>query len=224
MRESKTVCIAAGLVSLGAWATLWIIARGGFGPSFDPRPHEATGWVMARQTLSLLKPGGQVIVISRDTTAFRNPASDIQLESFRKTLRGGGVNISKVQALQIDPLRPIEVPGGDFFELIRTTPKGGVIVSFMGPPLLSEIQRKQIGEVQPSIVAFCPGSLSENVDLRALFDQGLVHAAVVSRGRGPKPPSPSKDMQGSFDEFFLAVTSANAASLSSKRAGPGDLN
>ena len=215
------VGIAAGLVTLSAWATLWFVTPGGVGPSFNPRPHEASGWVLGQQALSLLKPGGPVVVIARDTAAFKNPASDVQLASLKKTLRAAGVSVTKLQALQVDPLRPVEVPPGDFFELIRKTPKGGVIVSLMGPPVLNETQRKQLGEIKPRIVAFCSGSSPENVDLRSLLEQGLLQAAVVSR-TGTRSSAHPKDLQGWFDGSFLAVTAANAASLSPKTAGPGD--
>src|SRR5690348_16149148 len=151
MRDSKVIGAAAGLASIGAWAALWVSAGGGFGPGINPKPHEASGWMMARQAMKLLKPGGQIVVIARDTTAFKNPASDIQLNSFKATLSDAGIPIGNLLALQVDPLRPVEVPPGDFFELIKNIPKGAVIVSFMGPPILTEQQRKQLGEIKPSI-------------------------------------------------------------------------
>ncbi|MGH7973624.1 MAG: hypothetical protein ACREIC_33320, partial [Limisphaerales bacterium] len=166
MRDSKFVGITAAVVTLGAWSALWLAERGGFGPSFNPKPHESTGWVMARQALDLLKPGGQIVVITRDTAAFKNPASDAQLAGFNETLSERHVSVGKTLALQVDPLRRVEVPPGDFFELIRKAPPGTVIVSFMGPPLLSDAQRKQLGDAKPKIVAFCSGSFPERVDLK----------------------------------------------------------
>ena len=211
MRDSKVIGAAAGLATVGAWVALWITAGAGFGPGINAKPHEASGWMMARQALKLLKPGAQIVVIARDTTAFKNPASDIQLNSFRATLRQAGVGIGKLLALQVDPLRPVEVPPGDFFELIKNTPKGTVIVSFMGPPLLTELQRKQLGEIKPSIVAFCSGSLPEHVDLRTLMEQGLLQVAVVSRTNASRNASPPNDRQGWFEQSFAAVTAANTA-------------
>jgi len=211
MRDNKAIGAAAILVTVGSWVALWISTAGGLGPGINPKPHEASGWMMARQALKLLKPGGQIVVIARDTTSFKNPASDIQLASFKATLREAGVGIAKVQALHVDPLRPVEVPRGDFFELVKNTPKGAVIVSFMGPPILSEAQRKQLGEVKPSIVAFCSGSLPEHVDLRTLMEQGLLQVAVVSRTNAPRNESSPSDRQGWFEQSFAAVTAANTA-------------
>src|SRR5262245_4069852 len=171
MRNSKVIGTIACTATLAAWGSLLLVLHGGFGPSINPKPHEATGWMLAQQALTLLKPGGQIIVIARDTAAFKNPASDIQLASFKKTIRTAHATVVSVHALQVDPLRPVEVPPGDFFELIKAAPKGSVIVSFMGPPLLSEAQRTRLPESKPVIVAFCSGSLPERIDLQTLFNQ-----------------------------------------------------
>ena len=224
MRDSKVIGIAAVLVTLGAWGLVYFSADGVVGPSIDPNTHEAIGWTIGRQTLGLLKPGGQVIVITRDTAEFKNPASDIQLRSFTKTLQEGHVSVGKLRALQVDPLRPIEVPPGDFFDLIRNAPKGSVIVSFMGPPLLTGQQLKQLGEIKPSIVAFCSGSLPERVDVRAIFEQGLLQAAVVSRKQVARSSLRPKGLQGWFDESYLAVTPATLGNLSAQAGQPGGSN
>src|SRR5207249_10552895 len=138
--------------------------------------------------------------------AFKQPAADIQLNSFKKELRRGGGTIAATQLIQVDPLRPLEVPPGDFFEWIRKAPPGSVIVSFMGPPLLTEEQRSQLGVIKPKIVAFCSGNLPDYVDLRALFDRQLLHAAVVSRRNSEPPPSKAKAWTGSFDQLYMTAT------------------
>ncbi len=211
MRNNKFIGITAGAAAMASCAALYLVLHGGFGPGFKPEPFAATGWVMARQALNLLKPGGQVIVICRDTAAFKNPASDIQLASFNRTLNQAHVTATKTLALQVDPLRPVEVPPGDFFELIRKTPPGSVIVSFMGPPLLTEAQRLQLGEAKPGIVAFCSGNLPDRIDLKTLFDQQVIQAAVLSRKSPVRSVTPPRDPQAWFDEGFLAVTAATYA-------------
>lgn len=213
MRDNKIIGALAGLAIAGTWGTAYFMAHGGGGPAFNPQPHEAAGYVLAQQALSLLKPGGQIKVIARDTGTFKNPASDILLNSFRKTIGQAHASIGGLERLQVDPLRPVEVPAGDFFELIRRTPKGSVIVSLMGPPFLSDTQRKQLGEISPAIVAFCSGSLAEQADLHGLFEDGLLQAAVVSRHNPVSAASPPADRQGWFDQWFIAVTAANAASI-----------
>jgi hypothetical protein len=212
MRDSKVIQGIAGLVTLGAAVSVCLTLQGGGSPRLDSRPHEAAGWFMARETLRHLKPGGQVILITRDTSAFANPATDVQLASFRKTLRKARVTVGSIQSLQVDPLRPVEVPAGDFQELIGKAPKGSVIVSFMGPPpLLSSAQRQHLGETKPAIVAFCPGSLPERANLSALFEQGLLQAAVISRRNPPPSSARPKGLQACFDQAFTGITSLDAA-------------
>src|SRR5579859_5757809 len=181
MRDNKAISSIAALVALGSILTLGFYASGGFRPHLDPVPPHAVGRVLAAQTLSLLKPGGSLTVITRDTATFQNPASDILLDSLRNALTKAGVKIDSLQTLQIDPLRPVAVPPGDFFQWIKNATKGSVIVSLMGPPLLTDAQLAQLGEVKPAIVAFCSGPVRDQVDLRSLFSRGLLQAAVVNK-------------------------------------------
>ena len=119
MRDSKVIQSLAGLVTLGAAASLCLTLQGGCDPRLDPRPHEAAGWFMAQQALRHLQPGGQVVVITRDTRTFKNPATEVLLAGLLKTLRKARVTVGSITSLQVDPLRPVEVPPGDFQELIR---------------------------------------------------------------------------------------------------------
>ena len=214
MRDSKVIQSLAGLVTLGAAASLCLTWQGGCVPHLDSRSHEAAGWFLAQQALRHLQPGGQVVVITRDTTTFKNPATEVLLAGLLKTLRKARVTAGSIRSLQVDPLRPVEVPPGDFQELIRKAPKGSVIVSLMGPPpLLSSVQRQHLEETKPAIVAFCPGNLPERANLPALFEQGLLQTAVISRRNPPSSSTGPKSLQGWFDHAFVAITSADAASL-----------
>lgn len=205
MRDSKVIQAVAAIVTVGAVVAMAVTERGGFGPRINTEPHRAAGAELAHQALSLMKPGGQITVIIRDTTAFQNPASDFLLESFQRELRRAHASISDIERLQVDPLRLIEVPSGDFQKWIHHAAAGDVIVSMMGPPLLTSEQRRQLGEIQPAIIAFCPGNWPDRMDFRPLFAQGLLRAAIVSRcdqhSAAVRPRS--------FDQNFVVVTSAN---------------
>jgi hypothetical protein len=215
MRDNKLVGIASALVALSSALAIVLSTSNAFGPRLDPAPHEAAGRVLARRTISLLKPGSQVTVISRDNVTFQNPASDILFAAFRKELSKARVKIDSVQSIQIDPLRPVAVPAGDFFQCIKTSANGAVIVSLMGPPVLTEAQLAQLGPVNPAIVAFCSGPVRDQVDLRALFAQGLLKAAVVSKRHDLVARGPAKNEQEAFDRQFVEITAANLAALSS---------
>ena len=214
---ATVIRILAVSAIIGAWSILLVSLHGGLGPRVDARPYEASGRLMAQQTLACLANGGQITVITRDTATFKNPATDIQLASFQKAIGKAHATIHSLRELQVDPLRPIAVPSGDFCEAIRNTPKGSVIVSFMGPPLLTEAERSRLGEIKPAIVAFCSGTLPELVDLRPLFDQGLLQAAVVyRRGVGRAAPGAANQRDQS-EQSFLMITAANVADLSAWR-------
>src|SRR6266404_673448 len=101
MRDSPALQTIACFAIVGSAAVLYLSTSSGFGPGVNRAPHEATGSVMAQQALALLKPGGHLVVIARDTTAFKNPASDIQLASFRRELSKSNVVISSVHSLQV---------------------------------------------------------------------------------------------------------------------------
>jgi hypothetical protein len=203
----------SGLAILGAAAALVLTVTGGSGPRLEPGPFREAGRVLAQQTLSELKPGGLLTVITRDTAAFQNPASDVLLKSFRNELSRSGVKIDATQAIEIDPLRPVSVPAGDFFQLINKSAKGSVLVSFMGPPVLNETQVSQLGEIKPAIIALCSGPVRDQVELRTLFSQGLLRAAVVSRRPVLAAPANSGTDRAAFDREFVAVTANNVTAL-----------
>jgi len=223
MRDNKLIQAVAVVVSVSAVAAMVITGRGGLAPSLNPEPHRTAGAELAREALSFLKPGGQITVLTRDTGAFPNPATDVLLDSFQRTLRKAHVSISSQQKLEVDALRPIEVPSGDFQEWIHHANSGDVIVSLMGPPVLSAAQRLPLGEIKPAIVAFCPGNWPEQVDLRHLFGDGLLSAAIVTRYDQAGGTSQLNRRSDRFEQNFAVVTRANVddfAAAAEKRSAP----
>jgi hypothetical protein len=180
MRRGRWVQGVSGL-TLAASSLLLFFSANEWPPTVDRAFHGAIGEAMARETLSLVKPGAGVVVVVRDTEEFRHPESEAQVRGFEKVLKAGGSTVVSVQSLQVDPLRPLEVPSGDFYELLRKVPPGTAIVSFMGPPKLTEEQRGRLGEIRPKVIAFCPGAIPRTTDLRGMFESGLLHSAVVER-------------------------------------------
>ena len=224
MRNRKSTEIAAVLTTCVALAVI-ILSLCEFAPRFDRTLHAAIGTALAKEAVGLVGPGGQIKVIARDTKAFPQPALDLLLESFTREVRRAGATMVATQAIQTDPLRRVEIPSGDFFELLRRSTAEQVIVSLLGPPLLSEEQRKQLGRVKPKVVAFCSGELGEQLELRPLFDAGLLHAAVVSRRVSPVALGTAHKTSCTFDQLYQTVNAATpSASLSPAGAesGSGD--
>jgi hypothetical protein len=180
---------------------------------WPPRPngglHRTIGVNLAKQALALCGSTGQVLVITRDTETFRQPALDLLLDAFQKEIRHTLGKPAAVRRLQVDPLRPVEVPPGDFYELIRRSQPGEVLVSLLGSPLLSREQWDRVRPVRAKIVAFCPGSTLDGADLRRFFDTGLLHAAIVSRPFSTHASEHPQPQPRTFDELYLTMTASD---------------
>jgi hypothetical protein len=86
----------------------------------------------------------------------------------------------------------------------------------MGLPQLTQEERSRLGDVKPEIVAFCSGNLPGLADLRSLFDQGLLAAAVLDC-RGAEPPLLAANSRDRAERAFLTITATNLADLSLSR-------
>jgi hypothetical protein len=207
--RSIIIRIIALLITIAAWLCVGVSLRGGLGPRVDVAVHQASGRIMAEQALACLEPGGQITVITRDTATFKNPASDIQLAAFLKRIDHAHAAVTSIQKIQVDPLRPIAVPSSDFYEAIQRASPGGVIVSFMGPPQMTDADRARIGSPVPAIVAFCSGNLPQSVNLRSLFQQGLLQVAVVDARNLDQAATVTTDVLNRSSQLFRALTAAN---------------
>lgn len=150
-------------------------------PRFNKSLHTETGRVLAAEALKLLKPGGKVTIIARDTEAFPQPAMDLAVASLRGEFKRAGKEVRSVEQIQLDPIRPSEVPSGDYYELLRRLPAGDVIVSFLGPPVLLPEHLHNLGRPRSKVVALCTGSLVESSSIDTLLSSGLLHAAITNR-------------------------------------------
>jgi hypothetical protein len=184
----------------------------------DRSIHAQIGSALAEEADALLKPGGKITVICRDTETFPQPSMDILLKSFKSHVKALTVATLPVQ---VDPLRPANVPPGDFFELLRKSKPEDVVVSFLGPPMLSPDQIFMLGGVRPRVVAFCVGPTA-NLDLRTLFDAGLLHAAVVGQSFAKSTTDGSRIIPRDFASLYRTYQSNDLAAL--PRAGPGGVS
>jgi hypothetical protein len=113
--------------------------------------------------------------------------------------------------MSIDPLRPVDVPAGDFYEILRRSTEKHVIVSLMGPPLLTDEQLDKLGAIKPKVVAFCSGSIGGKVDLSLLFKAKLVHAAVTCNAN-PQPLADKKSTgEIAFNQFYQVIRATETA-------------
>jgi len=66
MRNSKSTDIVSILAASAASAVIFL-SSWEFGPAVDRKLHSEIGRVLAKEALNLLRPGGQITVITRDT-------------------------------------------------------------------------------------------------------------------------------------------------------------
>lgn len=211
MTQNKIKSIAALLVILGAFAWLYLYFNP-LTPGIDRQPFEGMGEVLAQETIKLLGAGGKVTIIDRDTQTFPNPASDAQLKRFDQTLKKGGVKTTTRHLLKMNPIGLTKVPSGDFFEIIKKCGEADVIVSFLGPPILSDEQMAKLGSKRPKIVAVCSGEMPARLNLKQMFDDKLLQAAVLSRNNPPARAA-GNSLREHFEQWFKLVTPANAAEI-----------
>jgi hypothetical protein len=211
MANRKTIGVVAALITMAAWLWLFLFFNPRT-PGIDRRPHEALGEVLAEEALKLLEPGARLIVVGRDPKVFPVRASSAQLESFTRAIEKSRRSITSLQTFKVDPLRPVGVPSADFSDLLRQAKDNDVIVSFLGPPVLADAQLAKIGAKRPLVLAVCSGAMPKRVDLKKLFDQKLLLAAVISRDDAPAQLVPG-NKQSAFEQMFKLITAANLSEL-----------
>jgi hypothetical protein len=181
-------------------------------PEIEPQPHLAIGEALATQTAKAVGPGGRITLIAPDLVAFKHAGAEVQLQAFHQALRQAKLTVGATNWIKLNPLYLRRVPPGDFAELLRKQSDADVIVSLLGPPLLTAEQKARIGERRPRVVAVCSGDLPLHFNLNSLFADNLLHAAIISR-RAPGPAPQTDNLSQWFDHFFQWITAQNLADL-----------
>lgn len=198
MRNRRSIDAFALAVSVIAPAIAWLSLTD-FSPRKDMAIYREVGRTLAVEASKALGNEGKVIVIARDTSTYRQPAMEISVQELEESLEHLGVSVTH-RLIQLDPLRPVEVPPGDFYEAIRRGKSNDVIVSFLGPPILEPEQQTKVKGAKPKMVALCTGTMAEQADLADLSARGLLRAAIVNRTSERK-----MDATLSFDELYVVV-------------------
>lgn len=210
--QARKIKIVASILAIAAAGSILCFRYFKPPPKIEPRPHLAIGEALAAQTAKALGPGGRITLIAPDVAAFKHPGAEIQLKAFHEALRQTKLTVAATNWIKLNPLYLRRVPPGDFADLLRKQSDADVIVSLLGPPLLTAEQKARIGEKRPRVVAVCSGDLPLYFNLQALFADNLLHAAVISR-RAAGPAPQSDNLSQWFDHFFQWITAQNLADL-----------
>jgi hypothetical protein len=183
----------------------------------DVRAHEELGRVLAAEALELCGGEGRIVMIGREISEFEVPVAEAQIRAFQAAIKKAGRPAPTFRRVKVDPLRTLAVPVAEFFEAIRQAKETDVIVSFLGPALLTAEQISKLGPKPPKVIAVCPDGLWARVDLHAVFEQKLLVTAVVSRPGAPA--NPTGDARHAFAQMFQVINQGNLADLPSLAAG-----
>jgi hypothetical protein len=211
MQDSRTINAVAAATTAAAWVSLYLFLHPR-PPGIDRRPHEALGEILASEAVKLMEPGARLIVLVRDAHSFEVPAAEAQWEGFQRGLLQTGTKVSVPRSFKVDPLRLAGVPPGEFFDLLRQGRDNDVIVSFLGPPALDPDQLAKLGPKRSRVLAVCSGAMPAQVDLKGIFEQKLLAAAVVSRPDAPAKAGPG-GAQSAFEQMFRLITPTNLSDL-----------
>ena len=212
MQKVKT---AISLVVILATLAFFAIHYIGTPPKVDARPHVGIGRVLAEQAGKLAGVGGRIVLIAPDVTVFRYPGPEVQLKAFHETLRKANLSVAATNWVKLDPLRVINVPPGDFASLLRRHGEADVIVSLMGPPNLTGEQRSKVPVKHARVVAVCSGDTPKQIHLASLFEDNLLHTAIISRTTVPVSPPTTDEPEKWFEHLYQIVTSKNLNELPS---------
>jgi hypothetical protein len=200
LRTKKALFCALGIV---ACASLIMTQRPAL-PPVNKALYLQVGRTLAAEGLKLLKPGGKFTIIVRDTLEYPQPAMTLSLASLEREIRRSGAEVRSIESIQLDPIRPVEVAPGDFYEVLRRSAPGDVVVSLLGPPLLSDEQRIKLGRPKAQIVALCPTAANAEQLLRT----GWLQVAIVN-----KAPAEGKSFEGLYSVMRAQASPVSTASL-----------
>lgn len=198
----RAMGIIAAMVTLAAWVVIGLTLVP-LPPRLDSAPHRAVGEMLAREALQLQQPGSRIVLITRDLENFKTPAYAAQTRAFESALKKAGLKTAITRVLKVDPLRAVAVPPGEFLELFGKLEDRDIIVSLLGPPRFDAGQLQQIGPRRPRVLAVCSGASPRQIELKGLFENKLLHGAVISRDDAAETP----------EDRFQLVTAANLSEL-----------
>lgn len=197
--------VVAAIVTLLALAVLVYTLKPPM-PRLDRAPFQELGRRLGREAAQLQPPANRIILITRETAQFKTPAYAAMAEGFSQALAQAGAKPATVRVLKVDPLRVVSVPSGEYLELFRKLEDQDIIVSLLGPPQFDAGQLAAVGPRRPRVLAVCSGTLPRQVDLKHLFEDRLLHAAIISR-------TDAAPGAHDFDSLFKVITAANLSEL-----------
>ena len=177
----------------------------------DLRRYRALGYGMAIETSKLLHDQGQIIVVSFDRSAPVMKPFQIEMDTFYSTikkethltvLREETAPTTAIAAAGIGMSMDSKI----YKKLIAENPKISAIVSFLGPPRLTDEEFNQLPTELPKVVAYTANPHG----LKRIFGDQLIHVAIAN-AFPPQKSKPGKKLQDLFNFYYKVITEKDAA-------------
>ena len=213
MAKNNLLKIIAVLVMAGIAAWLFY-KQSDSSPKFDLSPYNALGAGVAEETSKLLGNKGSVLVITEDTSEFKNPAVEGQLKSFKETIQNSKtVTIAAAETFKLKPMERMAtggaIPRDQFVKILQAHPNISAVVLFCAFPQLTAQDAASLKQSGAKVIvasACVPG-------YRKLVESQVINLAIVPQFEKAANASTPTTLRGWFEQEFLVVSAANAAAL-----------
>jgi len=210
----KTIGPVIAIIAI-VGAALWIYrSMSGAPETFDLSTYNALGAGAAEETARLLGNKGQVVVIAPDTSEFKNPAVESQVDSFQKTAKKSGLTIAATVRFKVTPMESMAlggaVPRDRFLSALQSHPNTSAVILFCAFPSLASPDYDVLKSGGTKCVVasgYLPG-------YRNLLNAQVIHVAIVPKfDRSETPAKEPKTLREWFEQEFLVITPGKTASL-----------
>ena len=212
MNKKTIVPILAVLAICGSLALIYF-DRPSRGPKMKLKPYEAVGEVAAQEIAKLLGHKGEVLVIAEDFGKYNMRWADVELASFKKSLKQqGSIHLQGVEKV-VDPMIS-EAAGSrfsaeDFSRMLKSHPKIDGIVLFANFPPTADQELSLLRDSGTKVVAvstYGPG-------LKRLLETKVVQVAIVPRTDPLAATSQPRSLREWFDQTYELITPDNVPTL-----------
>jgi hypothetical protein len=210
--DAKKVVVTVGLLLVITGSSSWIYFHHFAAPKINVPLHQAVGHVMAEETAKLLNNQGRIVIIAIETA--KDPELKVQLEEFERTLNQfSGIKVAKTYMLETEN-RPkygagSGLSGRRLVRIVNKNTTADALVSFVGAPELKDDEIREL-QARPKLIVESRSAGK----LKKLFDQQLLHVAIVSRFQFPAPVEGNPGtLRQWFDKRFEIVTTETIATL-----------
>ena len=196
--NSKKLVVLALILAIGG--VIAFIAHGRRAPKQVDLLGDNVPAVLAEEAAKLLNPQGQVVVVALEASAV--PGVPSRLDIFRQHLKQ--LKAATIVGVETIPPQVLTgIPAAVYFETLKKFPEADVLVSFIGPPELTDADQARLGQKLPKVVAFSQSPINAG----ALFQRGALSVLIMPRAsRSKVAVAQFKTAREKFDHNYEIVT------------------